>query len=334
MQRQVNTPRRGLRSIWSNDVVVGVTVVAVAVIVLIAFGLLYMRPPNQKTITFETTDASAITVGQDVRVAGISIGTVSDITMEPNTVRVSARVDDTTFVGDQSRIEVRMLTPVGGYAISLVPRGAQQKSDALIPTERVSVPYSIGDVLQSAPTVTEEVDAQTVQANLDQVADALNGNSTSLSSIVDGLNSITGVFERQRGQVDQIAALAREYLQTFEANRQFVFELITKIDTVVNTYLNNAAGFNYAYLLLGNVLSKLTPFMKFFLENSDLVRTHVEGLKSTVADIQQNLGPAIDNLQSLRGQLEQWLGPDGMKQFGGGNLWTSQVCVPIPGREC
>lgn len=334
MQRQVNTPHRGLRSIWSNDVVIGVTVVAVAVIVLIAFGVLYMRPPNQKTIAFETTDASAITVGQDVRVAGISIGTVSDIAMEPNTVKVSARVDDTTFVGDQSRIEVRMLTPVGGYAISLVPRGAQQKSDVRIPTERVSVPYSIGDVLQSAPTVTEEVDASTVQANLDQVADALNGNSTSLTSIVDGLNSITGVFERQRGQVDQIAALAREYLQTFEANRQFVFELITKIDTVVNTYLNNAAGFNYAYLLLGNVLSKLTPFMKFFLENSDLVRTHVEGLKSTVADIQQNLGPAIDNLQSLRGQLEQWLGPDGMKQFGGGNLWTSQVCVPIPGREC
>nr|WP_031332917.1 MlaD family protein [Williamsia sp. D3] len=326
-----------VRRIWSmfaNDVVLGIGVVVVAVIVLTAFGLVYMRPPDQKTITFETTDASAITVGQDVRIAGISVGKVSDISIEPNTVRVAARVKDSTFVGDQTRVEVRMLTPVGGYAISLVPRGAEQASDALISTDRVSVPYSIGDVLQSAPTVTDEVDATQVQANLDQVADALNSNSTSLRSIVDGLDSITGVFERQRWQVDQIASLASEYLRTFEANRQFVFELITKIDTVVNTYLNNAAGFNYAYLLLGNVLSKLAPFGEFYLQNSDLVRTHVENLKTMVADIQQNLGPAIDNLQSLRGQMEQWLGPEGMKQFGGGKLWTSQLCVPIPGREC
>ncbi|GAC68504.1 MlaD family protein [Gordonia soli] len=324
-----------LRSAWGDDRVLGAVVVLVTVAILATFGILYLRPAAQKTIAFETTDASAITTGQDVRVAGISIGKVTDLTMEPNRVRVSMRVDESMAIGDQSRVEVRMLTPVGGYAITLVPLGEKSSgADPVIPSERVSVPYSIGDVLQSAPTVTDEVDAVDVNANLAQVAGALRANSTSLRSIVDGMNAVTGVFDRQRTQVHRIAALASEYLRDFNANREFVFDLIRKIDVVVTTYHNNSAGFNYTYYLLGMVLSRLQPFMKFYLQNSDLVRTNIYALRDAITEMQKHMGPALDNLVAMRDQLAKWLTPKGIREVGGGTLLASDVCVPIAGREC
>lgn len=190
------------------------------------------------------------------------------MTLAPDRVQVTARIDEETFVGDQTRLEVRMLTPpVGGYAITMIPMGGREELTTPIPAERVTVPYSIGDIIQAVPSTTDEVDAGEVNSNLDQVAKALGSNDTSLrGGIVDGLESVTEVFDKQRGQVHQIAGLAAEYLQTFNGNREFVFELIRKIDMVVSAYHVNSAGFNYAYKLFANVLYKLSPpFMRFYL---------------------------------------------------------------------
>ncbi|MDH3047723.1 MlaD family protein [Gordonia alkanivorans] len=317
----------------THDGVIGAVVLLVVAALLGTLAVIYLRPPGQKSITFEVTDASAIEPGEDVRVAGISVGKVSEVTLAPDRVMVTARIDEETFVGDQTRLEVRMLTPVGGYAITMIPMGREELTTP-IPAERVTVPYSIGDIIQAVPSTTDEVDAGEVNANLDQVAKALGSNDTSLRGIVDGLESVTEVFDKQRGQVHQIAGLAAEYLQTFNGNREFVFELIRKIDMVVSTYHVNSEGFNYAYKLFANVLYKLSPFMRFYLGHSDLVAQHVNQMKDTIIRLQQQLGPAIDGLVSTRKQLAQWITPQGMREIGGDALWTENVCIPIPGRDC
>ncbi|MGW0039430.1 MlaD family protein [Gordonia sp. NPDC003376] len=331
--RTVN--RRGgvLHRLWSSDAALGIGVIVIAIAVLAVLGIIYVRPPAQRTIAFETTDASAITTGQDVRVAGVSVGKISAISMGTDHVTVEARIDQDTWVGDQSTIEVRMLTPVGGYAVTLIPLGRSETA-ATIPVTRVSVPYSIGDVLQQVPNVTDDVDASTVNANLAQVAEALQSNSTSLRSVVDGMDAVTAVFATQRDQVHRIAGLAAEYLHTFDANREFVFDLVRKIDTVVTTYNNNSAGFNYTYELLGTILSQLMPFEKFYLNNSDLVRTNIYAMRDAIEAWQRDMGPAIDGLMNMRERLAQWLTPAGMRQLGGGTLALDHICVPVPGKRC
>ncbi|GGL14324.1 putative Mce family protein [Nocardia jinanensis] len=332
MSRSRTRLRDRAAAVWGNDVLLGTAVVVAAMVLVIGFAGLYLRPFGQQTITFETTDASAIETGQDVRVAGISVGKVTDISIGADSVTVRTRIDDAIRIGNLSRIEVRMLTPVGGYAVTLIPLGTETGT-AAIPVDRVVVPYSIGDVLQSSPTVTDEVDTSVMHANLRQVAQALEGNSTSLRTIVDGMNAVTGVLDQQRLQIHQIAGLAAEYLHTFNVNRGFVFELIGKIDSVLTTYHNNSAGFNYAYHLLGSVLSRLQPMMAFYLGHSEEVFAQVRNLQGLVTELQQHLAPAIDNLTALRTQLEQWLTPAGMAEFGGGVL-TNSLCIPMPGREC
>ncbi|GAC51840.1 hypothetical protein [Gordonia amicalis] len=69
--------RVGLRKAVGGDAALGIGFVVIVVVTLLVLGLLYMRPPAQKTFSFETTDASAVTAGQDVRVAGISVARCS-----------------------------------------------------------------------------------------------------------------------------------------------------------------------------------------------------------------------------------------------------------------
>ncbi|AHH19872.1 Mce family protein MceC [Nocardia nova SH22a] len=332
-------PRRGpvrglLRRIAASEILLGTLVVGTAVVALGATTIFYTHPVGQRTVSFETTDASALSTGQEVRVAGITVGKITKVFLRQDTVRVEAQVAQDTFIGDDSHVEVRMLTPVGGYAVTVVPLGRNPLGSRVIPADHVTVPYSIGDVLQAAPHVTDQVSGGTVDANIDQVAQALQHNSTSIASVISGMNSIAAVMDRQRGQIEQITGLASEYLKSFNGSRDFVFDLIRQIDVVVATYDNAHVGFNEAYRLLGDVLMRVQPEMKFYLDHKDQVRGAVDQVRKSIESFDTNMGPAIDKLQGLRAQLEAWLTPQGLATISGGTVLASNICVPLPGRTC
>ncbi|MFF3573691.1 MlaD family protein [Nocardia jiangxiensis] len=323
-----------VRRVSASEILLGTAVLVTAVVALGATTVFYTHPVAQRTVSFETTDASALSTGAEVRVAGITVGKITKLSFRPDTVLVEARVSDDTFIGDDSRVQVRMLTPVGGYAVTLVPLGNSTLGSRVIPLDHVTVPYSIGDVLQAAPHVTDEVQGTTANANIDQVARALQHNSTSIRSLISGMNSIAAVMDRQRTQVEQITGLASEYMKSFNGNRDFVFDLIRQIDMVVTTYDNAHVGFNEAYRLLGDVLMRVQPEMKFYLDHKDQVRGAVDQVRKSIESFQANIGPAIDKLKGLRAQLEAWLTPKGLATIAGGTVLSSDLCVPLPGRTC
>ncbi|MBY8861483.1 MlaD family protein [Nocardia sp. CA2R105] len=323
-----------VRRACASEILLGTAVLVTAVVALGATTVFYTHPVAQRTVSFETTDASALSTGEEVRVAGITVGKITKLSFRPDTVLVDARVSDDTFIGDDSRVQVRMLTPVGGYAVTLVPLGNSPLGSRVIPLDHVTVPYSIGDVLQAAPHVTDEVQGSTANANIDQVAEALQHNSTSVGSLISGMNSIAAVMDRQRTQVEQITGLASEYMKSFNGNRDFVFDLIRQIDMVVTTYDNAHVGFNEAYSLLGDVLMRVQPEMKFYLDHKDQVRGAVDQVRTSIESFQANIGPAIDKLKGLRAQLEAWLTPKGLATIAGGTVLSSDLCVPLPGRTC
>ncbi|WP_330254959.1 MlaD family protein [Nocardia sp. NBC_00565] len=342
MQRGVSIPgqpvraRIGpiLRRLAANELLLGLSVVAVVTVIVAATVGFYLYPPGRTELSFETTDAAAVRTGDDVRVAGVSVGKVTGIALGRNSVRVTADIDEGTFVGSASRVEVRMLTAVGGYFVTIIPMGDKPLGRTVLPVDRVTMPYSISDVLQEVPRVTDNVDASTVNADLDQLANGLEHNSAAVGSLIAGLNSIARVMADQRQQIQTTLDLASEYATAFNGSREFVFELAQKIDVVMTTYATYRDGFNRTYQLLGGVMMRLRPETEYFLAHKEELRSVVEQLRTGIENLRQAVDPAIGQLTQLRDQLTGWLTPQGVAEMGGGRILASQVCVPIPGREC
>ncbi|ETB30562.1 mammalian cell entry protein, partial [Mycobacterium avium subsp. hominissuis 10-5606] len=124
------------------------------VVVGLAVGWLYVNPPNQQLVTFETDDAISVHPGDTVRIAGIVVGKVKDLAIEPHHVRVRASVDREAFVGDQSQVQVRMLTVVGGYYVTIISLGDAPLGSRPIPKERVTMPYSLIRTLTDSTKIT------------------------------------------------------------------------------------------------------------------------------------------------------------------------------------
>ena len=78
----------------------GVTTLVLGTVIGMVVAWVYVSPPGQQIVTFYTDDAVSISPGDTVRIAGIVVGKVKDLAIEPKQVRVRATVDRDAFVGD------------------------------------------------------------------------------------------------------------------------------------------------------------------------------------------------------------------------------------------
>ncbi|WP_248491171.1 MlaD family protein [Tsukamurella sp. PLM1] len=124
----------------------GIVGALIAVVILGICGYIFVFQPGTKVYSADFKEAQAIRSGVDVRVAGISVGSVSDVELLDDRVRVKFRVDNEIFLGDATTASMKMLTTVGGYYMALTPMGTKDLGDKPIPGARDDAVQPPGDV--------------------------------------------------------------------------------------------------------------------------------------------------------------------------------------------
>ncbi|OZC63667.1 hypothetical protein CH306_25885 [Rhodococcus sp. 15-725-2-2b] len=326
-------PRR-VRDFSERQHAIGLFAIVVTLAIIAAATYVYLEPPGQQVVSFESTDVASLKTGADVRVAGVSVGSVDELVLGENSVEVRAKIDDSVFVGDTTSVDVRLLTAVGGYYVTLLPNGKDALDGAVIPQSRVSVPYSIADVLQQAPRITDAVDPVDVSADIEQVASGLSNNAQSVGSVISGLDSIAEVMNHQREQITTTLNLAQSYVHTFNVNREYVFALMKKIELVLARYNATWQGFNETYQLLGEILERVSPIAWFYYDNRARVKEAVTTLRTGFRSMQEQMNPVIDQLTSILTALRGIADRGGPDDVGKNVILASDVCVPLPGKGC
>ncbi|MFF2555031.1 MlaD family protein [Nocardia sp. NPDC058058] len=317
-----------------RHVLIGVIALGTAVVVAVAAGALYLHPPQQRRVVFETTDAAALRSGEEVRVAGTPAGKVSDVRLLPDHVEVVLAVDNSIFLGAETAVDIRMLTAVGGYYVALVSTGDAALGNRTIPATRVHLPYRLPELLDDAPPKIADLDAPTIGADLDKAAAALEANPGSVKSMIDSVQALAGVLEHQRDQVGTSLAVTQEYLGKFSDQRDVLFTMLRKAAIVLRVLEDTHVEFAYAYDGLAQIFSKVKVLTTFYSNHRDELYGAVRQLDAAARSVDTDLPGLIGQVQTFINYLQSLLGPDGVRLAGGDQVLATDLCVPIPGRSC
>jgi virulence factor Mce-like protein len=310
-----------------------VITIILTLIVALVVAWVYIAPPNRKLVTFYTDDAASVRTGDTVRVAGINVGTVKSVALEPEQVRVQLSVDDDVFIGDQTQVEVRMLTVVGGYFVTLLPLGDRALGRHLIPVERVTMPYSLIRTLSDATKITERVEPRPIKESLNQIQEGLTGTNTEiLAKVVDAGDSVSQVLERQRGQLTSILEMSNEYIGTMNHNRELLEYLIARVAILEEAMSLYGDGFAGGMLGLGKVVDKIYPLIPFYFEHRDDFIARVRGVLSEFQTVADRNGALVRWLRRIRGAMQNTL--DAQNAGTPPQLLATDLCFPIEGKIC
>lgn len=300
-------------------------------LLLVATGALYVLPLGKSTYTAELSEANSIKVGDQVRLAGITVGAVTGLELAPDRVRMRFTVDREVFLGQQTALEIRMLTAIGGHYLAVFPAGTTPLGGRVIPPERVKLPYSLIRTLQDAAAPVAEVDGDTLRKNLAALQDSLSTNPDSLRRMGRAVESFVQVLNRQNAEVSQALTVAREFLSTIENSKSIIGQFVRQAGVLVVEGLNKRAEIELALTITAQLLARiaaLEPASREFLEPLGAK------LRETLPQLRElgaQLDIALPQWRELRDRLvAATADPQGVTV----DQSALTVCVPVPGRGC
>ncbi|MFV8230000.1 MlaD family protein [Mycolicibacterium peregrinum] len=314
-----------------NPLLWGATALVLAVVAALVAAMVYVNPPGYRSMTFYTDDASSISPGMTVRIAGMTVGDVRDLSMETDQVRVRVNLQGNAFVGDQSIIHIRMLTIVGGYYVNIESLGRIPQGDKPIPKERVSLPYSLISAITRATEVTDRIDTPPVREALDQVQQGLTGpNIDVISSVTEAGTKLIETLDRQRGQITAALNLSDEYLSELSAYRGQFQEMVEKIAILEQTLVLHGKGFGAALAGLGAIVQRLGPVGTFYMNHREEALAKIIHWQQIVRAWADRTGLVVRILRRTRDRMMTTLD----RQNAPPELLATDVCIPLPGSSC
>lgn len=311
----------------------GATALAVVVIVCLVVAWVYVNPPAQQKISFYTDDALSVSTGDTVRVAGVVVGKVEERALENDRVRIQLSVDKSVFIGDQSQVQVRMLTVVGGYYVTIVPLGDRPLGGSAIPVDRVTMPYSLIRTLADTTKITQQVAPQPIQMSIDQIQNGLTGDNTNaLTQILAAGNTITQMMERQRGQLTRILEGSNEYIKQLNDNRDLLQYLIKRIAILEETLVLYGQGFAAALDGMGQIVTRVGAINDFYMPRRVDFLNRVRGILGEFQAIADRNGVVVRVLRRIRDRMENTL--DAQDNGTPPELLATDLCVPTEGARC
>jgi phospholipid/cholesterol/gamma-HCH transport system substrate-binding protein len=259
--------------------VFGVVMAMLTAFLFFIFGQVRTGATNGYSAVF--ADASRLKTGNTVRVAGIRVGTVRNVSLRPDrTVLVKFDADRNVVLTTGTRAEVRYLNLVGDRYLELVDSPGSTKilpPGSQIPQNRTAPALDLDLLLGGLKPVIRGLNPQDV-----------NGLTASLVQILQG----------QGGTLDSLFSKTSSFTNALADNNQVIEQLIDQLRTVVGTLSKDGDEFSGAIDRLEHLISGLA-------QDRDPIGTAIESLDNGTASVADLLAAARPPLAGTIDQLNR-----------------------------
>lgn len=288
-----------------------VGVVLVALIIMVGLQpkqLLAMATSIRYQALF--AEAGGLTAGNNVKVSGVNVGTVSGVSLDHGKARVSFAVDSRVRLGVDTTAHIGIATLLGERVLVIEPRGPGSiGARGVIPLSRTASPYSLTDALGEFTANTAATDTAAINQSLDtlsatierlapqlaptfdgvsRLSKSLNNRNESLSSLLASAADVTGILAERSEQVNRLILNADDLLAVLQDRRHAIVDLLANTSAVAQQ-LSGLVDDNEQEL--APMLTELNKVAAMLERNRDNLEKSLKGL----AKYQLTQGEAVNN---------------------------------------
>jgi phospholipid/cholesterol/gamma-HCH transport system substrate-binding protein len=263
-----------------------VIMLLVAAGLVVVFGQFRFAAGNTFHATF--TEASRLKAGQDVRIAGVPVGSVKAVELNPdNTVDVTFDVNNRYQLYTSTRAVVRYQNLVGDRYLEITSGPGDLRK------------------LPAGATIAKEntqpaLDLDALLGGLRPVLKGLDGNKVNEVS-----NAVIELLQGQGGSLSTLLASTSSFTQDLGARDQLIGDTITNLNAVLGTVDEKGAQFDAAVDQLQQLITGLA-------QNRDPIAGAIPPLASATTDLTQLLREGrrpvqgvIENIRPLAQRMDE-----------------------------
>ena len=241
-----------------------------------------------RVMTVEFSRAVQTFPGNSVRVLGVTVGRVIDVTNAEDSAEVTIRIDDPDIkLPDDVGATIVPVSLLGERYIQLFPAyegGATYTAD-VIPLERTSVPAEQDELLRGLQDYFGAIDPDKVSEFVQNAAVILDGNGEGINRLIDEGSDLVTLLARKK---DSLAGLIQELntvTVTLSTRQDAIARLINSYNTVGHALNDNRVALEGTINGLSQAATELASLIS---DHRNPLDADVQALTKTMRTLSRN----------------------------------------------
>jgi phospholipid/cholesterol/gamma-HCH transport system substrate-binding protein len=251
------------------------------------------------------SDAAGLRSGDPVKIAGVTVGQVSSISVDHGHAVVQFGLDDKVRLRASTGVGMRWLDVIGDKVLYLYPGsvGGWLRPGGTLGLANDVADANIGQFLSTLSPFLRSIDPKEANAFLVSISDALQGNESTVRSLFDNAARITSTLGADNNEIGAVIDEYDQVTSALAAHRGDISTLVSNLSTVAHSL----AGHNSLLDAMVVDLARVTG------EFGGLLQANQSNLDSTIA----NLGAVARVIEAHQSELAKSLAtlPQGLAPY-------------------
>lgn len=265
--------------------------VVIAVVSLAVMAALFVGALNASALpvigggtirTAHFAEAGGLRPGDDVTVAGVEVGEVTDVSLDGDVVIVDFRIEGVTLT-NRTRAAVKVGTLLGQKYLALNP-GGTKPLEGPIPLSQTTTPYDVSEALSDLSTTVTEIDTAQLEKSLRVLTNTFKDTPESVRAMVDGLTALSRTISTRDQKLHRLFEATRQLSDTLASRNEEFAQIIQKGSKLLA------------------MLERRRAAVEKFLQGTEQLAAQIKGL---VRDNQEQLRPALEKLDQVSAILRR-----------------------------
>lgn len=268
-----------------NPLTIGL--IGIAILLLLVVGALqYDKIPlfsgtHEKSAYF--AELGGLKSGSKVQVSGKQVGEVTGTELDGDQVLVRFKIDKSIKMGAETEAAIKTETVLGSKVLAVTPRGSGAL-DGPIPRDRTTSPYQLPDALGDLTTTISGLDTNQLSGALNTLATTFEDTPPDLALALDGVSRLSDTINARDENLRQLLGDANKVTAVLSERSDQIAKLVVDATTLLTIFQERSTAIDQ---LMGNVSAVS------------------QQLSGVVADNREQIGPALDKLNSVLGILDR-----------------------------
>ncbi|MGN7132693.1 MCE family protein [Rhodococcoides corynebacterioides] len=242
------------------------------------------------------SEAAGLVASNEVRIAGVRVGKVTDVSLDGDKVAVEFTVDD-AWVGDRTSASIQIKTVLGQKYLSLEPKGDERLNPRdVIPIERTTAPYDVIDAFSDAARTTGDIDTTQLATSMETLSQAFSETPENIRASLDGVTRLSETIASRDDQLSKLFAATNTTTKVLADRNQEFTRLIGDASVLVQE-LNNRQQ-SISQLLIGT--------QRVSRELTGLVRDNEAQIGPALASLGQVIETLRTNNENISRAIEMY----------------------------
>ncbi len=240
------------------------------------------------------TEAGGLKANDEVRVAGVRVGKVQEVTLDGGHVRVEFTVDRGVDFGRDTGANIKVKTLLGAMYLALVPNGTGQLEEgAEIPTSRTNSPYDVVEAFSGLADTSERIDTDQLATSLDTLASLMESTPEEFQGALRGMSALSQNIAARDEQLNELLGNMQKVSKVLADRNGDLITLMEDGDKLFRALVSRREAVHNLLVATSRLSTELTALVRETRDDLAPALDHLDSVLDMLRKNQENLDNSL-----------------------------------------